>query len=100
MKEIKVQIKFDGKQWEKTIPEGTTLGEISKEYDTDPKCRIIAAKMEREIEELFQPVTKECTIEFLTGSSLDGYRILERALSFIFVRAACEVFGRESEVKI
>lgn len=100
MKDIKVQIKFDGKEWEKTVPEGTTLLELSREFDTDSECRILAAKMEREIEELFMPVTKACTIEFLTGASLDGYRILERALSFIFVRAANEVFGKESVVKI
>lgn len=100
MKEIKVQIKFEDQIWEKTVPEGTTLLELSKEYDTDLDCRILAADVEREILELYEPITKDCSIEFLTGTNKHGYRILERALSFIFVRAACEVYGAESEIKI
>ncbi len=100
MEQITIQIRFGDIVLTKKTEKGTTLLELAKPYDVDDSCRILAARVDREIKELFEPVTEDCTVTFLTGAEVDGFRILERSLSFIFVRAACEVFGVDSEIRI
>ena len=101
-KMITLQIKKNGKfVEEKQYKKGTLLADIAKEYDDDSICRILVANTGNRIVELHKRLDADSGyIDFLTAENFHGYRCLERALIFIFVRTVCEICGVKTEVKI
>ncbi|MDO4481480.1 MAG: nucleoside kinase [Bacillota bacterium] len=102
VKMIKKEIRKNGKFMEtRELAEGTPLKEIARDYDDNKNCVILAARNGKKIHELSKTLEEDDKfIDFLTAEHYYGYRTLERALTFVFVRAAYEIFGRESKVKI
>ena len=102
VKKIKTEIRKNGIFIEtRELPEGTPLKEIAQEYDDNEKCVILAARNQKKVHELSKVLEEgDKFIDFLTAEHFYGYRTLERALIFVFVRAAYEIFGLESKIKI
>ncbi len=101
-KRVNLIIKKNGKFIENLeVDAGTRLGDIGQKYDTDPSCRILVVSTGNRIRELsdeLRATTK--SLDFLTAESFEGFRAIERALSFILVRAVGEIAGAKSVIKI
>lgn len=75
------------KDKEYTYNQGTTLLEISKDFQDDFKYEIILAKINNEFEELTTPVTKSGTVEFFDLTTRDANRIYLNGLIFLTAHA-------------
>ncbi|SKC75932.1 nucleoside kinase [Maledivibacter halophilus] len=86
---IKVFLK-DGTALE--IKKGTTLEEIKDMVQKEYGALIVAAKVNNNLKELGFELDSDAKIEFIDLSTSIGQRIYQRSLSFVFIRAAMELF--------
>ncbi len=86
---ITVQM-FDGEQ--KEYPAGTTLGMISQEYADRFPYTIVAGIVDNQPRELTYRIHRNISLGFLDLGTEEGMRIYVRSLSFVFIRAARELF--------
>jgi uridine kinase len=85
------QVRFaDGRTFE--APVGTPLAEYVSAAQVDPAIPIVAAVMNGKLRELSCPVEGDCAVEAVDITTTDGLRIYQRALSFLLVVAAHELF--------
>ena len=77
---------------EKSVCKGNTLLELSKEYENQFKCAIVAAKVDNDLEELSYELHENCNVEFVDFSTDDGMRIYRRSLYFILIKAVYDLF--------
>ena len=85
------QVRFpDGRIFEG--PLGTPLAEFIRAAEPAPAIPIVAAMVNGKLRELTHPVESDCTVEPITITTSDGLRIYQRALSFLLVVAAHELF--------
>ncbi|MCQ2976184.1 MAG: nucleoside kinase [Bacteroidales bacterium] len=70
---------------------GTTLAEIAKDQSVKLKKEIIGAKVNNKIKELNYCVFKPKVVEFFDAECLDGNRIYNRSLKFIFIKAVADL---------
>ncbi len=71
--------------------EGTSLLEISRDFQSRYSSPIVAAKINNVLKELTYKPSGDFNLEFIDLSKEDGERIYVRSLSCVFVRAAREV---------
>ncbi|MDR1066034.1 MAG: nucleoside kinase [Clostridiales bacterium] len=81
-------------------PRGSSLLEISKDYQRMFKRPIILAKVDNELQELGNAVTRPCDIEFLDISDPNGFRIYQRSAVFLMLYAAKAVLGEKTRVVV
>ena len=84
----------------KEFPEGTTLREISKEYKDNYTYDILVAKVDNDICDLSEPLSKKCNIEFFDRSSQLGNSVYSASANFMLVLAARNILGPEARVVI
>ena len=70
-----------------TCPEGTTLHDLSQQYQGNYKYPIIVAKCDGVIQELYHEVTDGMRVEFCTTNTVDGTRVYRRGISMIMLKA-------------
>lgn len=85
---------------EQEIPKGTTLEELTKEYNTDSSRPIILAKVNNRIRELNYSVVKNKNIEFLDWSSAAGNKAYINGLLFLVSYAVKELYGKTAEIYV
>lgn len=95
-KEIK--IKYKNVQ-EKNILMGTPLKELSEQYERDYKYDILIAKVNNDIVELSDTITKKCNIEFYDRSSTLGHSVYSASANFILILAVRNVLGDDVKIK-
>ncbi|MCX7747660.1 MAG: nucleoside kinase [Clostridia bacterium] len=83
---------------EKNIPEGTSLLELSKDYEDKYKSSIVAAKVNNDIKELSYQLQSSCKVDFIDMSNEDGMRIYRRSLYFLLIKAAHDLFPERKVV--
>ncbi|MBF8983914.1 nucleoside kinase, partial [Lutibacter sp. B2] len=76
------------------INKGMTIAQIIQEVKGEKDATIVAAKVNNELRELTYEVEDACNIEFIDVTTADGSRIYQRSLSFVFIRAAMEIFPK------
>jgi uridine kinase len=81
---------FDGEQ--KEYPYGISLKEISREYEDRFDHTIVAGIVDNNVRELGYAVKRNIQLDFVDLGSDEGMRIYTRSLSFVFIRAARELF--------
>ena len=84
----------------KEFVSGATLYEISKSFQRNYNFPILIAKVNNELVELSETITKKCDIDFFDRSSAVGNSIYGRSLQFLVVVAAKRLFGNSVEVVI
>ncbi|MCX7710965.1 MAG: nucleoside kinase [Clostridia bacterium] len=89
IKQIKI-VFTDGR--EIYAQEGISLLELSKDYETEFKSTIVAAKVDNDIKELNFHLYNDCKVQFIDLTSNDGLRIYRRSLYFILIKAVHELF--------
>ena len=96
IEEVKVTI--NGK--EESVPVGTTLLQLSKEYQKDYRFPIILASVNNIYKELSYVVNDSCGITFFDLNSKIGNRAHIAGLTFLLVVAVKEIFGLDANIKV
>ena len=80
------------------IPQGTSLLELSEQCRDMYRSVIIAAKVDNDIKELsFEPV-RDCKVEFIDLTHSDGFRIYQRTICFVLIKAVNDLFPQRKVV--
>lgn len=86
-----IKVSFpDGR--EATVTEGTSLIELSKDFEASAKSVIVAAKVNNDIRELNFHLYESCKVQFIDLTDDDGLRIYRRSLHFILIKAVHDLF--------
>ena len=73
-------------------PRGVHLDSLAKNYAAYHTSRIMAARVNNDIRELFKTLNHDATVHFIDMSVEDGARIYQRGLVFILYAAARDLF--------
>lgn len=84
----------------KEYPKGISLYEISKEFQEKYSNTIILACVDNKLQELNKKVEKDCEVELITVDDANGYRTYSRGVTFMMLKAAYSVIGRDNLDKI
>lgn len=87
---IKLHIEETGE--DVLYPRGVRLDSVAKEYAAYHTSRIMAARVNNDIRELFKTLNHDATIRFIDVTTEDGALIYHRGLVFILYAAARELF--------
>lgn len=90
MDEITVYVEGNKKKFKK----GTTLFEISKFFEPKEKL-YVGAIIQNTVHNMFEKIYNDVSIKFIDSSTKDGYDILFRTATLIFLMAAKKVFPDE-----
>lgn len=86
-----LNVKFsDGHEQE--VPYEMRLEDIAKVHHDEGAPLIVAARVNNKLRELTYHLSENSEVNFVSITSLDGVRIYQRSLSFVFIRAAMELF--------
>lgn len=79
-----------------TVEAGTTFQELADKVQKKGEPVILLAYVNGKLKELFQPVEKNCQVEFVTLAQEAGYMTYKRTAMFIFLKACEDLFGEGS----
>ncbi len=82
------------------IEKGTTYEGLAKKYQKYFPSEILLARNGNELKELSSQIDEEGDIDFYDIHNKEGYRVYNRSLSFLLVKAVKELFGRDADVDI
>lgn len=82
------------------FPTDTTLLEISESFQKYYNYPILIGRVNNDIVELSEKVSKDCTVEFYDRSSAVGNSAYSRSLQFMLVLATKRLFGPNTDVMI
>lgn len=80
----------------KEYEKGTTLLEISKDYQQNYKEDIILAFVNGKLRELNKDVTEESTVRFITTGESSGHKAYMRGITLVMLKAMYGEVGREN----
>lgn len=75
-----------------SVEQDTKLYKLAKQYSGDFKSPIVLAIVDGSLKELHQKVKKDCNVLFLDTTDKDGFRTYQRSLTFLFIKAARDVY--------
>ena len=84
----------------KSFPVGTTLYEVSKNFQKYFNYPILVARVDNDMADLSEKVSQNCNIDFYDRSSTVGNSVYSRSLYFILVLAVKRVLGSSADVII
>lgn len=94
-------IKVNYKNFEtKEFMSGIKLHEVANDFKKNFNYPILAAKVDSNIVELNEPLTRSCKIDFFDRSTPTGSAIYGRTLQFLLVVAAKKVLGENVDIVI
>ena len=73
---------------------GITLLEIAKDLNIKLKNRILGARVNNTLTELDYQIFRPKIIEFIDITNIDGYKMYQRSLSFVLVKAVKDIFPK------
>lgn len=85
---------------EMQIEEGTTFGDLAKEFQGEFPSAILLAKQGNAIKELDYEIKDAGDITFLDVTTEEGMRVYHRGVSFLLVKAARDILGEQAHVVI
>ncbi len=83
-----------------SIPFGTTFATVAKDYADRCTGEILLARQDNRLRELNSPIEWDDPIVFVDATDEDGMRVYHRGVSFLLVKAAYDLFGKEQGVII
>ena len=93
---IVITVGQESKEYEK----GVTYLEVSRDFREQYSQDIILACVENKLQELNKKIERSCDVEFLTVGDPNGYRTYSRGVTFVMLKAAYSVIGRNNLDKI
>ncbi len=92
MTDKNIKVVIAGRQ-DQEVPHETRLEDLVKAYAAETSMpEIVAAKVNNKLRELTFHIEEDSEVEFIDVTTLDGVRIYQRSLSFLFIRAAMELY--------
>lgn len=85
---------------EKIYPEQTTYEQVASDFADQYKTRIILAKTDGKLAELFKPIEKSGEIEFITIADDAGHKTYVRGAICLMLRALYSVYDHEKIERI
>lgn len=85
---------------EKEYPKGVTYYEVSKDFQKMYSHQLILACVNNKLQELNKKIERDCEVTFLTVQDPNGYKTYVRGITFVMLKAAYSVIGRENLEKI
>jgi len=76
----------------KEVAKGVSLLELSREYTDRYTSTIVAGKVDNDIKELNYELNQDCMVEFIDLTHSDGFRIYQRSLCFVLIKAVNDLF--------
>jgi uridine kinase len=98
VKHMKCKVEINGKEYE--YPSGTSLLDISKDFQKDYSSQIILAFVNNKLRELFKKVNDHCSIRFVTVSEDAGHKTYQRGMVLTMLKAIYSEFGNENVKKV
>lgn len=98
MMKTNIMINVNGSDYE--YAKGTTLLEISKDFQKDYENEIILAFVNNKLRELFKSVSTDCTIKFVTTAEDAGHKTYMRGMILIMLKAFYSEYGAENITKV
>lgn len=95
-KELKIKYKNN---IEKIVLMGTPLKELSEQFERDYKYDILISKVNNDIVELSDTITKKCSVEFYDRSSTLGHCVYSASANFILILAVRNILGEDVKIK-
>ena len=77
---------------------GTSLKELSDKFMRDFNYDILIAKVDNNIVELSDTITKKCSIDFYDRSSTLGHCVYASSASFILILAVRNILGEDAKI--
>ncbi|MCL2463316.1 MAG: nucleoside kinase [Defluviitaleaceae bacterium] len=84
----------------KLVRPGTTLLHIAKSFGHTLHRPILLAKVDGELQDLRYRLFYDCQVTFLDISDSNGFRAYQRSASYLMIRAAKAVLGKQTRVVI
>lgn len=79
----------------KEYPQGTSLLEVSKEFQKDNNADIILASVGNRLLELSKTVEQDCEVTFLTTKDDAGHKTYVRGITLVMLKALYNVVGAD-----
>ncbi len=81
------------------VEKGRTLKSIADEYYKEHKSKIMAFKVNYKLQELGYEINNDIEkLEVIDLNNIDGIRIYQRSLVFVFSRAVMELYGKDETI--
>lgn len=93
---LSVTVKYKGEKY--NYPKGTSLSDISKDFQSEFKDKIIIAVVDGSISELSTPIFNNSTIEFYDKNSEIGNKTYESGLLFILIKAFKDLYNERIKI--
>lgn len=74
------------------VPKGISLLELSRQVEEQYESAIVAAKVNNVLKDLSFRIEEDSHIDFIDLTTDDGFRIYQRSVSFLLIKAVGEVF--------
>lgn len=97
---MKTNIKVNVNGTVHEYPGGTTLLEISRDFEKDYANDIILAFVNNKLRELFKKVNADCTVKFVTTAEDAGSKTYMRGIILVMLKAFYAEFGTENVTKV
>ncbi len=97
-KQMNVKVEINGKEYE--YPSGTSLLDISRDFQKDYNNQIILAFVNNKLRELFKRVNDNCQVRFVTVSEDAGSKTYQRGMVLVMLKAIYSEFGNENVNKV
>lgn len=75
---------------------GKTLKEIADDLKINLKYRILGARVNNQLAELDYEIFKPKMVEFIDFTNIDGFRMYQRSLSFVLMKAVSDLFPNKN----
>lgn len=93
-----IRVEIHGKEYQ--YPRGTTLLEISRDFQKDYKDDIILALANNKLRELFKQAEDGCRLRFVTTGEDAGQKTYMRGMILLMLKAFYAEFGAENVDKV
>lgn len=87
------EVTIDGRQY--SYPAHTKLIDIAADFQKDFDCPIVLAIVDSKLQELFNTVDKDCTVEFETVSGHSGHKAYKRSACLLLIKSFYDVIGKD-----
>ena len=93
---LSIQVKYKGEKY--AFSKGTTLLDISKNFQKEFKDKIIIGEINGILSELSTPVMSSCDVKFYDRNSSAGNKVYELGLLFILVKVFNDKLNKDIKV--
>lgn len=98
VKQTNIRVEINGREYE--YPGGTSLLDISRDFQENYNSQIILAFVNNKLRELFKRVNDNCSVRFVTVSEDAGSKTYQRGMVLVMLKAIYSEFGNENVKKV